>query len=253
MKLSRRTFCTTGLGAVTGMCAVDAFLLEPSWLKITSLNLEKEGTGHTLIHFTDLHHKGDTAYLETVVNTINSISADLVCFTGDIVEDAAFSNEALEAMARINKPLFGVPGNHDYWTQLDMTLIAACFESTGGAWFNGEGYRSVSGIGLYGTDKARVVPVTSDSHSRDVLLTHYPETADIPDQHQFDLVLAGHTHGGQVALPFYGALVTPYHSGSYESGLYDTPAGPLYVNPGIGTFGIAARFCCRPELTVIRL
>ncbi len=68
---------------------------------------------------------------------------------------------------------------------------------------------------------------------------------------KFDLILAGHSHGGQVRLPVVGGLVIPYDVGKYEKGLYETKAGTLYVNPGIGSYGIPLRILCRPEITVI--
>ena len=68
-----------------------------------------------------------------------------------------------------------------------------------------------------------------------------------------DLVLAGHSHGGQVRLPWLGALVRPQHVGPYEMGWYSTPAGPLYVNPGIGCLGFDVRFNCRPEVAVFEV
>ena len=69
----------------------------------------------------------------------------------------------------------------------------------------------------------------------------------------FDLILAGHSHGGQVRLPVFGPLLVPFGVEGYDAGLYDTPAGPLYVNVGIGTFMLPVRFWCRPELAVIEL
>ena len=71
---------------------------------------------------------------------------------------------------------------------------------------------------------------------------------------KFDLVLAGHSHGGQVRVPFYGSLVLPSHVDEYDMGLFQTTAGPLYVNPGIGCVGkYDVRFNCRPEITVIEI
>jgi uncharacterized protein len=66
-------------------------------------------------------------------------------------------------------------------------------------------------------------------------------------------VLAGHSHGGQIRLPVIGALFLPSRVGPYEMGLYQTQAGPLYVNPGIGTFLVPICLWCRPEITVVEL
>jgi predicted MPP superfamily phosphohydrolase len=86
------------------------------------------------------------------------------------------------------------------------------------------------------------------------LLTHYPAQVDKLGARKFDLVLAGHSHGGQLRLPLFGSLIVPAYVGEYDMGLFQTPAGPLYVNPGIGYLGpFDFRFNCRPEITVIEI
>ena len=82
---------------------------------------------------------------------------------------------------------------------------------------------------------------------------HYPEMASQLHEHRFDLILAGHSHGGQVRLPFLGALIVPHGVGPYDLGYYETPGGPLYVNAGIGTYRIPVRWNCRPEITVVTI
>ena len=89
--------------------------------------------------------------------------------------------------------------------------------------------------------------------TRRILLTHYPVFVDKLGDETFDLILAGHSHGGQIRIPFWGALVKPYGVGKYDLGLYQTKAGPLYVNSGIGTWYMPVRFNCRPEITVIEV
>jgi hypothetical protein len=69
--------------------------------------------------------------------------------------------------------------------------------------------------------------------------------------HFTDLILAGHSHGGQVRVPFYGPIMLPFGVDEYDLGLFHTAPGPLYVNPGIGWFPVPIRFNCRPEITVI--
>jgi predicted MPP superfamily phosphohydrolase len=86
-----------------------------------------------------------------------------------------------------------------------------------------------------------------------LLLCHYPKVADARHQTNYDLILAGHSHGGQIRVPFFGAPVVPFGVGNYVRGLHQTGAGPLYVNVGVGTFLIPVRFCCRPEITLIQL
>ena len=88
---------------------------------------------------------------------------------------------------------------------------------------------------------------------KNILLLHYPLLAERLVPERYDLILAGHSHGGQVRLPFYGALIVPYWVGKYEMGLFHLPSGPLYVNPGIGWLETPVRFNCRPEITVFEI
>jgi predicted MPP superfamily phosphohydrolase len=91
------------------------------------------------------------------------------------------------------------------------------------------------------------------SAERRVLLMHYPLQANQFKEERFDLMLAGHSHGGQVRVPLYGAPIVPHGVGRYDWGLFDTPAGPLYVNAGIGWYRLPVRLNCRPELAVVTI
>ena len=103
----------------------------------------------------------------------------------------------------------------------------------------------------------RAVPRVLEQRPADIFaifLHHYPDEIREVSRQGVDLYCAGHTHGGQVALPFYGALVTFSRFGKrYESGLYREGLTALYVNRGIGMEGgaLRVRFCARPEITVI--
>src|ERR1035438_535615 len=132
-KISRRNFIASALLAAPGVVLADAKLVEPTWLKIRH---QKVGSkpAHRFVHFTDLHHKGDRPYLEAVVATINRLTPEFVCFTGDIIEEKKFLPEALDILSGIKSPMFGVPGNHDYWSKASFEPVLKCFAATGGAW-----------------------------------------------------------------------------------------------------------------------
>jgi hypothetical protein len=102
-------------------------------VKINRLRLAEKPT-HRFVHFSDLHHKGDRAHTQAVVEMINSLSPDFVCFTGDIVEEAKFLPESLELLSGVKSPIYGVPGNHDYSSGVSFDDIRKCFLSTGGNW-----------------------------------------------------------------------------------------------------------------------
>jgi hypothetical protein len=254
--LSRRRFIATALLAAP--CAVlgEANFVEPTWLKVRHLRIGTEPPVARFVHFTDLHHKGDRDYLQAVVNQINALAPDFVCFTGDLIENGKYLPEALEFLAQIKAPLYGVPGNHDYWSKMPFAPIAKCFADTGGAWLMNASRDLAGGkinlIGITCLYQAQPVP-PSRPQAKNILLMHYPAWAKKLGGQKFDLMLAGHSHGGQVRIPFYGALITPFGVDGYDLGFYQTPAGPLYVNPGIGWYYVNARFNCRPEITVIEI
>src|SRR6185436_14215991 len=112
-KFTRRRFLLSAL-FTSLLAAGDSFCVEPKWVKTRRLRLT-ENPSHRFVQFSDLHYKGDRAQLKSVVDKINSLSPDFVCFTGDIIEEAKFLPEALEILSGIKIPMYGIPGNHDYW------------------------------------------------------------------------------------------------------------------------------------------
>ena len=103
---------------------------------------------------------------------------------------------------------------------------------------------------LVGFGRRSIHAFTTPQAARQVLLMHYPQMANGLGR-RFDLILAGHSHGGQIRLPLVGAIILPKGVRPYEHGFYETPGGPLYVNAGIGTYRIPFRWNCRPELTLV--
>lgn len=251
-KWSRRKFLTAGLLGLPLSTAAYGRWCEPFWLTTCRIRIGPQPAGHQLVHFTDLHHKGDRAYLQKVVRTINELQPQFVCFTGDLIEEAEHLGEALELLGEIRAPLYGVPGNHDYWAEIDFTPVAECFASTGGKWLMDEAVLTRDGsVNIIGVTCGKAPAVQPISRLKNILLFHYPDWVTKLSGVRFDLMLAGHSHGGQVRLPFYGPLLLPSGVGEYDMGLFQTAVGPLYVNPGIGYFYANVRFCCRPEVTLV--
>ncbi len=254
--ISRRKFLTTSLLAGGAVCA-DATCLEPTRLAVRHVRIGEGTPSHRLVHFSDVHHKGDRPYLQSVVDTINSLAPDFACFTGDIVEQAQHLPAALEILAGIKTPLFGVPGNHDYYSGISFEPVRKCFAATGGSWLlNASHAIPGTNLNLLGTICLfpQLPPAASKPGAKNILLTHYPAYVKRLGNRKFDLMLAGHSHGGQVRLPLFGSIIVPYQVGEYDMGLFQTAAGPLYVNPGIGYIGhYDVRFNCRPEITVIEI
>ncbi len=252
-KLSRRQFLGLGLVALPAAAGIDGRFVEPTWLRITRLELHPEPNSR-FIQFSDLHYKGDDEYAANVVDEINRLDGDFVCFTGDLIEDARYASGALDFIQQIERPVYGCPGNWDYGSRADFREYEKAFRATGGEWLED---RSVvlpqHNLELVGMGLRGVHALAAPRARRQLLLIHYPIQADRLEGRRYDLIIAGHSHGGQVRIPFYGAPILPYGVGRYETGMFESLGGPLYVNVGIGTYMYPVRFNCRPELTVFRI
>lgn len=225
--------------------------LEPRWLAIRHHRVNPTPSLR-IAHFTDVHFRGDEDRLHDVVEAINGLRPDVVVFTGDLVEEAKHFASALAVLAGIRAPLYGIPGNHDHWARADFAMARRVFAATGGRWLQDESVMAADGrLRITGVDRLGALAATRTAGAAfHLVLMHYPIWADRLS-FASDLLLAGHSHGGQVRLPWVGALVRPHDVGPYEIGWYSTPAGPLYVNPGIGCLGFDVRFNCRPEVAVL--
>ncbi len=251
--LSRRQFLGLGLFALPAAAGIDGRWVEPTWLRVTHLDLHPQPTCR-FVQFSDLHYKGDADYATEVVEQINALDPDFVCFTGDLIEKASYAPAALDFIRQIERPVYGCPGNWDYGSGADFREYVKAFHETGGAWLEDRNivlpkhHLELIGMGLRG-----VHALGEPQAARRLLLIHYPTQADRLDGRRYDLIIAGHSHGGQVRIPCYGAPVLPYGVGRFQKGRYESLGGPLYVNVGIGTYMYPVRFNCRPELTVVRL
>lgn len=251
---SRRRWLRNFAALGPAVVVADAAWYEPQHPVVRTFPVAGSRLGKRLVHVTDLHFKGDSAYLRRVVGQINELAPDAVLFTGDLIETAPFLAPALAGLRDLKAPICAVPGNHDDWSRADFSPAQTQFAQTGGGWFKDRQVPLFGGrVVLTCLDRwlasRRLMPVAG---ALNIVLMHYPAWAD-DVLHRYDLLLAGHTHGGQVRVPFYGAFVTPQDSGPYQKGWYETRSGPLYVNPGLGNFYADVRFNCRPEITVLEV
>jgi predicted MPP superfamily phosphohydrolase len=249
--INRRKFLSLGALALPAAMGADAYLLARTQLRVAKFEARPGGTCR-FVQFSDLHYNGDSRYASQVVQTINDLEPEFVCFTGDLIEDKIFLTEALSFIRQIKAPVYGVPGNHDYWSRAPFADYHRAFAATGGAWLVD---RSVvlpqRDLELVGMGYIGIHAFKPCRAGRRILLMHYPAMADRLGT-SFDLILSGHSHGGQIRLPFYGPLLIPDGVGRYDLGFFDTPSGPLYVNAGIGTLSkVPFRWNCRPEITVV--
>ena len=228
--------------------------------------------GLRVAQISDVHNDEftDPAYLKQVVATVNGLRPDLVVLTGDYIsykpfhtrQRLRFIDPCAAVLQTIACPLrYAIMGNHDA-----AVNAAAVTDSLVGHGIPvlANGYTAIERDGrrlwLGG-----VRDVTEDHPQLDtavprpgirgsdpvILLSHEPDFADAAARHGgVDLVLSGHTHGGQVRLPFVGATVLPPLGKKYVEGLFQLGPMKLYVNRGIGTVGMPIRFRCRPEISL---
>jgi len=255
------------LAALGILCMAYGYFVEPYWLQVTRVRITsgKLPTGTRplrIVHVSDLHCDPRVRLEDRLPQAVARERPDLILFTGDTVNSPAtlpVFKRCISALARM-APTFAVRGNWDvwYWGNLDL------YGQTGVRLLNGEGVMLtvkgarvwVTGVDYGAADRIGLAVGPASAGVFTILLYHSPDGIAQAARSGADLWLAGHTHGGQVALPFYGALVTLSSTGKkYESGLYRVGGTWLYVNRGIGMEGglPRVRFLARPELTVIEI
>ena len=115
---------------------MDALGVEPRWLDVTRLDLSHLGLGKTIVHLTDLHYRGNRAWLESILEVTRSEKPDLVCFTGDLVDrkETEHLAEAADLLKTVGAPVYGVIGNHDPYGPDSVEIFRSIGKATGGAW-----------------------------------------------------------------------------------------------------------------------
>lgn len=263
-----------------------AFAIEPYSVEVVQVEVQLRGLpasldGLTILHLSDPHLglRPGVANLARAVEIAREVSPDLVLLTGDFVSSQpADLDRGLEALSslRARYGVFAILGNHDVRT--DAAWVAANLSRSGirvlrdervplevngtRLWLVGmedTGYVSRS-LDRFRARWERKVGVLSrilegipEDEAR-LLVVHNPDFSEILPDGRVDLVLAGHTHGGQVRLPLLGALWIPSAFGQrFAGGLVKGERTTVYVTRGLGTITLPVRFLCRPEITVLRL
>ena len=278
LRLIKYASIELALATVAGGIYVKEF--EPTWLDITEINLKlprlsKAFSGFRLVQFSDLHYGGwmNADRLAYILSVVSSLSPDLVAITGDFVldqhrsflyEDQIQYEELSSALRTFTDrhQTVGVSGNHDYWTKtvaikdvlqksgiIDLNNGVHTIKSAGETFF-------VAGVDdvIAGRDRLITVLGQLPAEGSVILLAHEPDFADtsaVVDR--FDLQLSGHSHGGQIVIPFVGPLALPYLGQKYSEGLYRVGNMLHYTNRGVGMKPPFVRFNCRPEITVFTL
>jgi predicted MPP superfamily phosphohydrolase len=278
MKLDRRNFLKVlshvliayGLGSV-GLFEY-SLQLEPEWLQIKKVRIALHGLGRSLdgfkiVQLSDFHLSAhtDIRLIQKAVEIANQLHPDLLVLTGDYVLDfAELIFELTPVLAGLDAAhgVYSIVGNHDYWT--DPEVVRLGLEQARIPLLINEGIPIHSGrdsFYLAGMDDGwsgqpdldQALSKWSDEMPA-VLLVHEPDFwDDVSSDPRISLQLSGHTHGGQVRLPGYGAPILPRYGQKYDQGLFHNHGRWLYVNRGIGVVPPPVRFNCRPEITEITL
>lgn len=219
--------------------------------------------GFTLLLMTDFHLYPLTqpGLVEKAVSIANSLNPDLVALTGDYVWrrlDAIDELAPILAGLDAKHGVFSTLGNHDYW--LDAAVITQRMEKAGlpvlinqgVAIRQGRGTLYLGGLddGWSGHPDLELTLNDAPQGAPVVLMCHEPDLADhISLDGRVTLQLSGHTHGGQIRLPGFGAFILPYLGRKYDLGLYRVNHMLLYTNRGIGVISEPVRYNCPPEIT----
>lgn len=268
--LSRRRFLLGGATLLGGLFAADVTLRQPRALRIEEhvLPLAKIPANRELrvVQLSDLHLRTAGSYFEMVAEAVAGLHPDLILLTGDYLEESRNLEGVLKFLRRLHAPegIFAVQGNWEYWARLEGENLRRQFTRANVALLiNERRDLQIHGIPLsiLGLDYpspadhlSRLVE-TADPARLNLMLSHVPAFDHQLLNEDIDLILAGHTHGGQVRLPLLPPLYLPRFSGAFVAGFYRAGrAGvPLYVNRGLGTSMLPVRFMCPPEATLFRM
>jgi predicted MPP superfamily phosphohydrolase len=275
--MKRRAFIASALGLSAGIPAYAKFF-EPGWLKFNQIECNlfsgQRQEPVRLLHLSDLHASPAVPnyLIEHAIDVGLSAKPDLICITGDFVTmnqgfDAAWLERQLRR-ANSAAPAFASLGNHDggRWAHRHGGFrspdnVASIVTSSGirlllnnHCVFKSKG-RTFDLVGLGDLwagemEPAGAFPATPSD--RVVLLSHNPDSKDFLDNYHWDLMLSGHTHGGQLSLPYFGTPFAPVVDQRYVRGLKTWNDRLIHVTPGVGNLH-GVRFNCRPECSLLLL
>ena len=261
-------------------CVFYAFKIEPYRLETNAYTLNEKQADTAdikIVQISDIHIKEDFTYknLQKIVNKVNSQSPDIVLFTGDLYDNYATYNDDENVISELQKiqakyDKIAIWGNRDYGGGAARQYEAIMERSGFTLLKNGNWYVTLDNekkILFTGLDDSLLgAPYMPDStkiydSDYDILLTHEPDVAEIYLDYNYDIILSGHSHGGQINIPFLPflnekavavtSLSTKYSGGMYSLG--QNVQSKLYVNTGIGTTHISARFGVVPEIALFHI
>lgn len=273
--LTRRQFLS-GLVAtpLLGLSAVSAYarLVEPynylvSETDIFINNLPERFEGFRITQLTDIHHSKilDLAEVHRVVRLAQNTRPDMFVLTGDYATTyRRYIEPCAEALSELSAPegVWAVLGNHDHYTDPELTTRAlernhiSVLNNKNSALLRGADVVQLSGIDDWSWNGAVWSKAFAGLNAQlpTILLSHQPSVLDLAETKNVSLIVSGHTHGGQIQLPWLGAPARfATKDLRYAQGLFRSGKVQLYVSSGTGVIGLPVRFGVRPEIAVLRL
>ena len=235
-----------------------SFFIEPNLLVIKHYKIDTL-KDVKIVFVSDFHiSKYGKKRLERVVKLINKQNPDFVLSGGDFIngkddEHSLSIEEQVLILKKIKAPFITVLGNHDFWYDKERVVQAL---KEGGFVVLSNSNINLNGIYLAGvedvqTGKPDVGKALENTGDVKILLSHSPDIYyDVKEQ--VNLILAGHTHGGQVSFPFFGAPTVPSKYGSkFAKRIINETQNTMIITKGVGTSILPVRFCAVPEIVVI--
>ena len=275
--LGRFAFASLLSGSVgTAYALHEAKACQVERLSVALPNLPAAFDGTTVAFVVDTHHGPGVplSYLEEVVAMTNALRPDIVALGGDYVQRSRylqprgghrhFIAPGIAVLGGLRAPLgrFAVLGNHDRKESTMLTRRALAenglieLTNRGVRLERGGSHLRLCGVDDWATGQPNLQRALGDARTNDacILLSHNPDFVEEIRHPQVDLVLSGHTHGGQVVLPIFGPPFTASRYGrKYLHGLVQGPMARVYVSRGVGTIGPPIRLGAPPEVTLITL
>lgn len=226
-------------------------------------NLHPAWENCRLAHVTDLHLHSDKPFpsLTSTLGYLEDRPVEIVAHTGDCWDTEPGQKAAKSYLSRLRGTLatVAIPGNWEY-SSAPRDLVRPTYEASEITWLANDTLEvfiaedapplCLAGLDSYREGRPDLSSVLPRLTHPTILLMHEPGPAALfPTMPSVQLILAGHTHGGQIRLPLLPPPVLPSFSRPFISGWYQTPAGPLYVSRGIGCHG-SLRLCAPPELVI---
>lgn len=247
---------------------IERYIVQTNTYRISVPNLPKAFAGFRIAQLSDLHYGFlvPRELIRHVVKRTNELKPDLIVCTGDYVHERNSTSQidrVWPVLSELTAPsgVYSVLGNHDHWadtarsdywlkrTQQDLRHKVVRIErERQSLWVAGAGDLYEDHRGLDG-----ILEKIPDADCR-IVLAHNPDSADTSYSKRIDLMISGHTHGGQVNIPFVGTPVLPVRNKNYSSGLKRSPRGcTVFISQGIGWTICPVRFNCLPEIAVLEL